>query len=188
MNLTDLQPYARTVAHMATLSRPHLEDDAAQEGLIAAWRATESKPDASLAYCKAAVRHAVHDTVVRGQMTGSERPVGGAGQGLVRHELDTQALEVQADNGGTVLVHDVADDDVELALHRIELADLRATVRAAVRSLEPADRLHVYLRVWEGLTARQIAEETDSTEARVAARWNRTIRPRLVAILKEKTA
>lgn len=69
-NLYELRPLVEIIAAERTTSTPHLFDDAVQEGLIAAWRARQSRPDAPHGYVVGAARNGVR-SVLRGRpMTG----------------------------------------------------------------------------------------------------------------------
>lgn len=174
MNLPSLHSYATSVARDQTMTKPHMREDATQEGLIAGWEA--SKVNASDAYVKKAIRNAIHDCVVRNRSTGSERPSG--------HHFVTEALPLTVEGAyGPMLVTDVADESTRIDMADAEVPDLRTAVRGAVSALPQDDRLHVYLRFWQGFTARQVATRMGTTEARTAGHWNTKIRPALVAEL-----
>lgn len=178
MNLTELSRYSNAIATSETMTKPHLREDAAQEGLINGWRASESRENATDAYLKKAVRNAVFDAVVRGRSTGSERP---SGHHLAGEE-HTGPLVVEGEHGPMLTVQP-EDEATRVELDHVEVSDLRSRVRRAVRALAEEDRLHTYLRFWEGYTAKEVAAHLGKTEAYVAGRWNVTIRPALATFL-----
>jgi RNA polymerase sigma factor (sigma-70 family) len=178
VNLHDLAAYSTAVARNETVSRPYLHEDAAQEGLIAGWRAMKSKVNASDAYVKKAARNGIHDAVVRQRSTGSER---GSSHHLVLPH-DTTALVVEGFHGPRLII-EPADEAARVDMSTAEAQPLRATVREAVKHLPEKHRKLVYLRFWGGLTAKEAARELNTTEAYIAMCWNARIRPRLAADL-----
>jgi RNA polymerase sigma factor (sigma-70 family) len=176
--VTDLDAlirYANSVARDATMSKPWMREDAAQEGAIAAWLALRSGKGRTPAYAKTAVRNAIQNHVVRHRSTGSPRPKGGGGISVRPRDHDPL---VRDGDYGPMLTADPADPAADRRLDAVD----DGWLRRAVAELPEAERRYVWLRFWEGRTARQIGAETGAPEWAVVEMWHRSVRPRLKEI------
>ena len=127
MNLHALRPLVEIIAAERTTTAPHLFDDAVQEGLIAAWKAENARPDAPRSYVVGAARNGVR-SVLRGRpMTGQEGHRGWQDASDYTDEVD-EASKVKA----TSADHDSAElSQVWGAVRRLESTEAHiATMRA----------------------------------------------------------
>lgn len=132
--MQDLATLRPLVEIMAAERCPDRFDDAVQEGMIAAWNATQERPDAPGAYIRAAARNGVV-SVARG------RPF----TGHVPHRgwQDAHAHSIPYPDD-----FDVADPTTEAALERVERHVIAESVRWAVGQLHPDDQDLVRERFW----------------------------------------
>lgn len=155
--------------------KPWLYDDAYQEGLIAAWRVSQTHPDQSDAYQTAAARNAVVGVLSGRPLTGED-----GRKGWQDAHDSAGPIEVESPEGGTVTLGEDRPDwgpvDGFAAVER--RADL-GPVLDAVRGLSERDRMYVWLRFWVGMNEPEIAEELGTTKEYLNRTWRNRIRPAL---------
>lgn len=142
-------PAFRRLVHIMaaerTVGRPADFNDAVQEGLTAAWRAETKHPGNGEAYYRTAARRAIV-----GYLTG--RSAFGAPSRRGRPDAYDHVRPTRADEDGVAAVVDEVFDA------GFDTVDLRPAVRAAVAGLEDRDRWLVFLRFWEDMTFRGMAD------------------------------
>src|SRR5689334_16557993 len=155
--IQDIRPLVEIIAAERTSSTPHLFDDAVQEGLIAAWRATEARPDAPRSYVVGAARNGVR-SVVRGRsFTGQASHRGWQDAG--DYTQDAEELEVKA---------------VSAHLDCVELSE----VWDAVKRLDSTEASIAALRAY-GFDWKQIGPRVGLKEEAARRRFVHHIAPRL---------
>lgn len=145
-----LEPYRGwLLAVAATMTRPQLVEDLAQEGWVAMWRALQSFDPARGALPSWLTRKALwrmRTCIADEAWLG--RPARHLGRGAIR---DT--TEYATDDP---LLERLADDN---AIEAAMWAYHQGEVLAAVARLSPAQRRYVYLRFWRGLRGAELAQE-----------------------------
>ncbi len=181
MDLTTIYPLVTLMAGEQTRGKPWLFEDARQEGLIKAWQASESKPEAGRQYAAAAARHGVW-----GVVTGRHSYTGQPSRAGTRGRWDAMPGAVSSDaltEDGISIEH--ADETAGLPFEVADMTDVRARVRAAVSALPDArDREIVYLAFWSGLNFAEIGARYGTTKAAIRGRWMRAIKPALLLSLE----
>jgi DNA-directed RNA polymerase specialized sigma24 family protein len=138
LDLASLRPLVEIIAAERTRSRPDLFEDAVQEGLVAAWQATEGRDLADpRVYATAAARRRISGFL-------SGRSAFGAPSRQGRRDAQDEVVAPLVTEDGT-FVHEPADPAAPAALEAVEVVP---AVRAAVARLEPGDRLLVFRRFW----------------------------------------
>ena len=174
VDLERLRPLVEIMAAERTRDAPHLFEDAVQEGLIAAWSASEAHPEKKPAYYRTAARNGV-TSVLRGRsMTGAASRQGRQDA----HDL-SEPLAKPGDSGEFVV--DPVDERAGDALGGV---DYKVAVRDAVRRLSGFDRELVYLRFWHDLDWAAVADHFGITKRSVEWRWQTGVRPALRAELE----
>lgn len=172
LDLARLKGLVEIMAAERSKECPHLFEDAVQEGLIAAWQAAESRPDAPPAYVHAAARYGVL-SVLRGRpMTGEE------GRRGWQDAYDySEPIVATTPDGDEYLVAEPTDPFSERDFANAEVSD---DVRAAMKAIEdPLDRTIVYLRYWHDLGFTEIAQIVGRPAGTLSRRWTEIIRPAL---------
>ena len=178
-HLDTLTPLLGIIAAERTKERPDLFDEIRQEALIAAWRVEKAHPEASREYVLASARNAANG-VLRG------RPAFGAEGHQGRQDAHDNATSLTYDDDTDVdTVAALADPTAERALEAVEISDVAADVRAAVRDL-PADEAEVvFLRFWQEMTWPEVAASmgrgTNATRVRFEKHIAATLRDTLAA-------
>lgn len=137
---------------------PGTQQDIAQEGWIAAWRAIQNTPDHPNleALSRHAARLRIIHVIARDVSFGSERPVGrnGVVKGLPLDSTDEQWAKLTT-----------TDDQVELAYHQGEIS-------RAIDGLTPAQAAYVRLRFWADRKDSELAKLSGQRD--MSALWYRT--------------
>lgn len=175
-DLATLRPLVEIMAAERTKDAPHLFEDSVQEGLIAAWQASEARPDASPAYVRAAARNGTTN-LVRGRS-----PFGAPSHRGRQDAHDTAGPLVQTSADGVEYL--VAEPADPTAARDLDVADFREAVREAVSRLDPLDAEIVLLRYWHDLGFAEISKRVGRPAGTLSRRWTEIIRPRLAADLK----
>jgi RNA polymerase sigma factor (sigma-70 family) len=172
-----ITPLVTIMARERTGDRPHLYDDARQEGLIRAWEREQQKPGQKTAYYYVAARGGVVDHL-RG------RPTFGAPRhaGVKDAHESAHPLTVLGPDGQEHLITDPEDLSTADAFGATEIGQ---AVRDAVAGLSERDRLLVYLCYWEDLSFAQASEILGRSSNALQLQWRNTIRPRLREELSE---
>lgn len=177
-DLKTIRPLVEIMAAERTGSRPDLFEEAVQEGLVAAWSAAESKPDAEPTYFRAAARYGV-TRVVRGRpLTGSP-----GRRGWEDAHDHGEPLTVTDADGWEHFRAEPVDVQAERAF---TAAEIRERVLAGVKAIpDPADREATFLRFWRGLTYAEISKVVRVPTGTLSRRWTDVVRPFLREHLKE---
>lgn len=177
IDLDTLKPLVEIMAAERTKDRPDLFEDAVQEGLIAAWQASETHPGKEARYYRAAARNGVV-SVLRG------RPATGAEgrRGWQDAHDSSGPLVVEGSDGFEYLVAEPAD---ATAARDFDAAEIRSAIAEAVSDLDPLDVEIVVGRFWEDLGFADLAKRTGRPAGTLSRRWTEIIRPRLAADLKD---
>ena len=149
-------------------------DDCLQELRITQWQVLQKRPDARREYVSAAMSHRISEILARGTWTGMERTHGKPRDPLRRRDRDSVDDEtLQLDQ-----VADGADwvDGVIMAYHHGEIAE-------AMSALTFTQRVHVFSRIWLGMTDPEIAALQGCSRQTIERRWRTEIKPNLSGML-----
>lgn len=182
LDLDRLKGLVEIMAAERTKEVPHLFEDAVQEGMIAAWTASEKFPDRKPAYYHTAARNGVL-SVLRGRpMTGEE-----GRRGWQDAHDHSGPLAVESADGVEYLV---AEPVCPLAVRDFGTVEIAEEIRDAIFEVveEPLDKAIVFGRFWEDLGFEEISKRVGRPAGTLSRRWTETVRPALRARLAEVVA
>lgn len=174
-NAEVVERYWKWAHHMAWLYTRHfspLQDDLAQEALLAIWQTLErkgTKADVSATYLAMAGKHRMKDVLSGRPMLGS--PAEG-GQTYRPREVAIESIAEQAPDFWDELTGVDALAGVELAYHEGE-------IMAAISSLRPEHRQYVMMRFWGGMRDVEIGPVFGWSGKVVGNWWHKEIKPSL---------
>lgn len=177
LDLPRLRGLVEVMAAERTKEAPHLFEDAVQEGMIAAWEASEARPDAPAAYVHGAARKGVLTVVSGRPLTGQE-----GRRGWQDAHDSTVPLVVQSDEGEEFALEPACPRAAQ-ALQSVGLEH----VREAVAALPAEDAALVYARYWRGLSFAEASVVLGRPAGTLARRWTTLVRPALASALTATT-
>lgn len=169
LDLSRLRGLVEVMAAERTKESPDLFDDAVQEGMIAAWEASEARPDAPSAYLHGAARNGVRNVVSGRCLTGQE-----GRRGWQDAHDSADPLTVTTAGGEEYVIEPAcARSERDFAVIGLE------HVRDAVAALPAGDAALVHARYWEGLGFADASARLGRPAGTLSRRWTEIVRPAL---------
>jgi RNA polymerase sigma factor (sigma-70 family) len=144
-------------------------DDLVQEGVVAAWKATQQPLRDPVVYGGVSARRRIKDIALgKTSMLGSERG------GPIYDPMRVRPHQRESFDSPEVEMLEAAD-----LLALVEMSYHRGTIMRAIATLPQRQREYVYLRFWQGMTNEEIGALRGTSLDAERSLWLRSIKPTL---------